>query len=98
MVSGSAALPDTLFREWESLTGQRLLERFGMTELGMALSNPYEIERRVPGSVGCPLPGVQAALYSENGKIEENGVKGEGELLIKGETLFDRYLNKPEAT
>jgi malonyl-CoA/methylmalonyl-CoA synthetase len=49
MVSGSAALPETLFREWEEFSGQRLLERFGMTELGMALSNPYDIHGRVPG-------------------------------------------------
>ena len=43
MVSGSAALPETLFKEWETISGQRLLERFGMTELGMALSNSYDV-------------------------------------------------------
>ena len=49
--------------EWEEISGQRLLERFGMTELIMALSNPYEpIEGRRPGRVGTELPGVDAAM------------------------------------
>ena len=56
-VSGSAACPVPLFEEWETLTSQRFLERYGMTELGMALSNPYDGERR-PGHVGQPLPGL----------------------------------------
>ena len=54
MVSGSAALPVTLHERWEALTGQRLLERYGMTEIGMALSNPLHGERR-SGSVGGEL-------------------------------------------
>ena len=59
MVSGSAALPVTQMDEWRDISGQTLLERFGMTELGMALSNPYEpIEQRLAGHVGKPLPGV----------------------------------------
>ncbi|MEQ1826820.1 MAG: AMP-binding protein, partial [Pirellula sp.] len=57
MVSGSAALPSSIFDRWYALTGQRLVERYGMTEIGMALSNPYRGERR-PGTVGMPLPGV----------------------------------------
>jgi len=97
MVSGSAALPETQFHEWEQISGQRLLERFGMTELGMALSNPYEVEGRVPGSVGKVLPGVTAALQLENGTIDTHN-DGQGELLIKSDAVFDRYLNKPEAT
>ncbi len=68
-----------------------------MTELGMALSNPYEANGRVPGSVGKALPGVNASMLKENGQIEHLS-EGEGELLIKSDTLFDRYLNKPEAT
>ncbi len=97
MVSGSAALPETQFHEWEHLSGQRLLERFGMTELGMALSNPYEVEGRIPGSVGKVLPGVTAAIQLENGTIDTHN-DGHGELLIKSDAVFDRYLNKPEAT
>ena len=53
MVSGSAALPASVHKEWTGLTGQALLERYGMTEIGMALSNPYDGERR-PGAVGQP--------------------------------------------
>ena len=64
MVSGSAALPVTQMAEWRDISGQKLLERFGMTEILMALSNPYRpIEDRLKGCVGKPLPGVTAALY-----------------------------------
>ena len=64
MVSGSAALPVTQMAEWRDISGQQLLERFGMTEILMALSNPYRpIEDRLKGCVGKPLPGVTAALY-----------------------------------
>ena len=58
MVSGSAALPVSVLERWEDATGHRLLERYGMTETGMILSNPLDGER-VPGSVGRPLPGVE---------------------------------------
>ena len=67
MVSGSSALPVSVFERWEEITGQRLLERYGMTEIGMGLSNPYRGERR-PGTVGQPLPGVDLrAGRSRNG-------------------------------
>ena len=56
-ISGSAACPVKLFEQWKDLTGQVLLERYGMTEIGMGLSNPYYGERRA-GHVGQPLPGV----------------------------------------
>ena len=51
MVSGSAALPQPVMEKWESITGHRLLERYGMTEIGMALTNPL-LGPRVPGMVG----------------------------------------------
>jgi len=57
MVSGSAALPVQTLERWREISGHTLLERYGMTEIGMALSNPLHGERR-PGSVGMPLPGV----------------------------------------
>ena len=57
MVSGSAALPASVHEQWTALTGQKLLERYGMTEIGMAISNPLHGERR-PGAVGQALPGV----------------------------------------
>ena len=58
MISGSAALPASVHNTWTSLTGQKLLERYGMTEIGMGLSNPYDGERRA-GMAGRPLPNVQ---------------------------------------
>ncbi|MFZ0816546.1 MAG: AMP-binding protein, partial [Candidatus Sulfotelmatobacter sp.] len=58
MVSGSAALPVSTLERWKEIAGHTLLERYGMTEIGMALSNPLHGER-VPGSVGTPLPGVE---------------------------------------
>ena len=67
-VSGSAACPIEVFEDWRRLTGQALLERYGMTEIGMALSNPYVGERR-PGYVGQPLPGVSVQLIDEAGAV-----------------------------
>ena len=66
MVSGSAALPASVHERWTALTSQKLLERYGMTEIGMAISNPYRGERR-PGAVGQPLPGVEVRLKTESG-------------------------------
>ena len=91
--------------EWRNISGQTLLERFGMTEILMALSNPYRpIDGRLKGCVGKPLPGVTATLLSLEG--DESGERvmlaedseEQGELLIRSTSMFDRYLNKPEAT
>jgi len=105
MVSGSAALPETQMDAWEELSGQRLLERFGMTDLLMAISNPYDpTHERRSGYVGSPLPGVEAALldlenrtqiYRSEDKLADDF---QGELLIKSNSMFDRYLGRPEAT
>jgi malonyl-CoA/methylmalonyl-CoA synthetase len=95
MVSGSAALPAPLFARWEELSGHRLLERYGMTEIGMALSNPLRGER-VPGSVGAPLPGVGVRLSDEAGAACADGVPGE--LRVSGPTLFREYHGRPEET
>lgn len=96
MVSGSAALPATVHDTWFKLTGQKLLERYGMTEIGMALSNPYDGERR-PGSVGKPLPGVNIRLKSDSGKFIE--VENEpGEIQISGPGVFKEYWNRPQIT
>ncbi|XP_045511996.1 malonate--CoA ligase ACSF3, mitochondrial [Pieris brassicae] len=63
MCAGSAPLPETLFNKWEEISGLRLLERYGMSEVGMALSNPYRpVEKRRVGCVGTPLPGVSARI------------------------------------
>ena len=96
MISGSAALPASVHERWTELTGQKLLERYGMTEIGMALSNPYEGERR-PGAVGQPLPGVEIQLCSEQGEVitEENV---SGEIQVRGPNVFLEYWQRPDAT
>ncbi|XP_025207423.1 acyl-CoA synthetase family member 3, mitochondrial isoform X1 [Melanaphis sacchari] len=112
MVSGSAPLPSTLFNRWEQITGHKLLERYGMSEIGMALSNPLNGERK-PGFVGQPLPGVNVRIvkddtvllegYDNNIKII-NSVKHDskegysGDLQIKGKNVFKEYWRKPEST
>ncbi len=95
MVSGSAALPVSTLQRWKEISGHTLLERYGMTEIGMALSNPLRGER-VPGSVGRPLPGVEVQLVGENGRQVEPGVPGEIE--VRGPGVFMEYWNKPGAT
>lgn len=95
MVSGSAALPETLFRRWREASGHDLLERYGMTEVGMALSNPLG-GPRVPGSVGAPLPGVETRLVDEAGLDVAEGAPGE--LLLKGPSVFREYWKRPGAT
>jgi malonyl-CoA/methylmalonyl-CoA synthetase len=86
LVSGSAALPPTVFEKLAERTGQRVLERYGMTETIMNVSNPYDGERR-PGTVGLPLPGVELRLAA-----------GDGEVLLRGPNVFDSYWHNPEAT
>lgn len=94
MVSGSAALPVSVMEKWQALSGQILLERYGMTEIGMAISNPYHGERK-PGHIGMPLPGVQVRLCDDNDHLIQDEP---GEIQIKGPTVFKAYYNKPEAT
>lgn len=95
-ISGSAACPVKLFNQWKDLTGQILLERYGMTEIGMGISNLYNGERRA-GAVGKPLPGVEAALFDE----DHNRIEAEdtpGEIRIKGDNVFLEYWGNPQAT
>lgn len=95
MVSGSAALPIPTLERWKKISGLTLLERYGMTEIGMGLSNPYHGERR-PGHVGQPLPGVRIRLMNNNTTvIAENEP---GEIQVKGPNVFLEYWQKPEAT
>lgn len=95
MVSGSAALPVSVLERWREISGHTLLERYGMTEIGMALSNPLEGERR-PGHVGRPLPGVELRLVGEDGAPVEPGQSGQIE--VRGPSVFREYWNRPEAT
>lgn len=95
MVSGSAALPVSVMERWEAISGHRLLERYGMTEIGMALSNDYR-GNRFPGHVGLPLPGVEIRLRTENNEIAGPGEMGEIE--VRGPSVFREYWQKTEAT
>jgi malonyl-CoA/methylmalonyl-CoA synthetase len=95
MVSGSAALPVETLETWRTITGHTLLERYGMTEIGMALSNPLDGDR-VPGSVGHPLPGVELQVVDENAAPVPPGEPGE--LEVKGPSVFSEYWNRPDAT
>lgn len=96
MISGSAALPASVHKKWTGLTSQRLLERYGMTEIGMGLSNPLEGERR-PGAVGQPLPGVEVRLVSESGQVVM-GEEEPGEIQVRGPAVFQEYWRRPEVT
>lgn len=94
-ISGSAPLlPDT-FRSFASRTGHTILERYGMTECGMLVSNPYDGERRC-GTVGKPLPGVSLRVVDENGREVAPGVVGAIE--VKGPNVFAGYWQMPEKT
>ena len=93
MVSESAALPAHIFAEWEEITDQVLLERYGMTEIGMVLSNPLQGPRR-PGTVGAPLEGVQLRRVTEDGTIlTRDDIPGEIE--VKSPAVFEQYWRRP---
>jgi len=85
MVSGSAALPVPTMESWAKISGHVLLERYGMTEIGMGLSNKID-STRYPGCVGWPLPQVEVKC------------DGDGGILIKGACLFKEYYKRQEAT
>jgi len=95
MVSGSAALPVGTLERWKEISGHTLLERYGMTEIGMALSNPLRGRRR-PGFVGTPLPGVELRLVDEQGQPVAPGTPGGIE--VRGPGVFAEYWGRPEAT
>ena len=95
MVSGSAALPVSTLERWRSISGQTLLERYGMTEIGMGLSNPLEGER-VPGHVGKPLPGVKIRRVNDQGEPVADDVPCE--IQVRGPSVFEHYWNRPEVT
>ena len=83
-VSGSAPLAAELHQSIHRVTGQHVLERYGMTETAMLVSNPYEGERR-PGSVGFPLPGVEVRLEGDPAEIQ-----------VKGPNVFSGYWERPD--
>lgn len=106
-ISGSASLPASIKKSWTELSGGNvLLERYGMTEVGMALSCGLAMEDRVDGSVGWPLPGVEVRLVeTETNKvilhgeeIDIDGKERDGEIQLRGPTIFKEYFNNELAT
>ncbi|KAM6537712.1 hypothetical protein FALCPG4_003618 [Fusarium falciforme] len=107
-ISGSAALPTPIKTAWRDLShGNVLLERYGMTEVGMALSCGLDFSDRVDASVGWPLPSVQARLVDvDTGDIikegeevnKETGRERSGEIQLRGPTIFREYWRNPKAT
>ena len=94
-VSGSAPLSAQTFEEFRALYGHVILERYGMSETFMNMSNPYLGERR-PGSVGLPLAGVSVRLLDPDGKpVAETET---GELYLKGSNIFAGYWRREDAT
>lgn len=105
-MSGSAALPTPIKKAWETLSGGNvLLERYGMTEVGMALSCALHFHDRIDGSVGWPLPFVEARLVDDHGAVIEPGqeidIEGkerDGEIQLRGPTIFKEYWKNEKAT
>ena len=94
-VCGSAPLPAQTLEEFRVKYGHTILERYGMSETLMNLSNPYHGERR-PGSVGMPLPGISVQILDEQGEPVKDGETGE--LFLKGPNVFAGYWRREEAT
>ena len=106
-ISGSAALPTPTKAAWTHLSnGNVLLERYGMTEVGMALSCGLDFADRVDGSVGWPLPGVEARLFDMDrneiirpgDEIGPDGRERVGEIQLRGPTVFKEYWRNEKAT
>jgi malonyl-CoA/methylmalonyl-CoA synthetase len=92
---GSAPLPPQVMEDFVTKYGHVILERYGMTETLMNISNPYTGERR-PGTVGFPLPGLSAKIILPNGKTA--AIDEEGEVCVKGPNVFAGYWKKEQAT
>lgn len=95
MVSGSAALPVQTLERFRTISGHTLLERYGMTELGMVLGNPLH-GPRLPGHVGIPFPGVELRLVNEHEQPVPEGTPGQ--IQVRGPGVFKGYFGRPEAT
>ena len=94
-VSGSAPLPAQVFEDFRAKFGHSILERYGMSETLMNMSNPYTGDRR-PGSVGLPIPGVSVLLLNESGQPAADDETGE--IYLKGPNVFAGYWKRDEAT
>jgi acyl-CoA synthetase (AMP-forming)/AMP-acid ligase II len=89
-ISGSAPLPSSTHSRFQEVFGHSILERYGMTETLMVLSNPYGGQRK-PGSVGFPLQGIEVSLVDDNGYPVPQGEIGE--ILVRGPNVFAGYWN-----
>lgn len=108
-VSGSAPLPSQIFQKWEFITGHKILERYGMTETGMVLTNSLAGDRK-PGSVGNPFPGVEVRIVDNKGNVLVEGSSADtkiiakdvktlsGELQVRGSNVFKEYYKRPQQT
>jgi fatty acid CoA ligase FadD36 len=97
LVSGSAALPVPVFARLAELTGHAPVERYGCTETLITVSTRADGERR-PGWVGFPLEGIQTRLVAEDGSAVPSDAETIGRLQVRTPTLFEGYLNSPDAT
>jgi len=97
LVSGSAPLPVPVFTRMRELTGQDMVERYGMTETLLTVSARHD-GPRVAGHVGWPIVGVQTRLRGEDGAEVPHDGQSVGRLEVRGPTLFSGYLNRPDAT
>ncbi|PIA16312.1 AMP-dependent synthetase and ligase [Coemansia reversa NRRL 1564] len=98
-ISGSAALPTSIFNRWEAATGQKMLERYGMSEIGMALSNSaIDPASRAVGIVGKPLPNVNVRLVDADGTDVIDQPDKPGMIQVKGPNVFYEYYGLPEKT
>lgn len=95
LTSGSAPLSPALADALVDKLGFAPLERYGLTESGLDVSNPYDGERRI-GTVGVPLPGVEVGLFDATGSAVAAG--DDGEIVLRGPQIFDGYLDDPDAT
>lgn len=91
VTSGSAPLPVSTARKFEEVTGLRIVERYGTTESGLDVSNPYEGDR-IPGRVGLPLPGVEISIVDDAGEEAHPGEPGE--VLVRGPQVFGGYRDE----
>jgi malonyl-CoA/methylmalonyl-CoA synthetase len=98
LVSGSAPLTAPVFTRVEELTGQQIVERYGLTETLMNTAVRADSQRR-PGYVGVPVPGVEVRLVADDGSdVEVSDDETIGEVAVRGPNVFSGYLNRPDAT
>lgn len=94
-IAGSSALSPALARKVSSLLGRDVLERYGSTESGLNVSNPYDGPRKF-GTVGFPLPGTELSIVDEEGRCLSPGE--DGEIVLRGPQVFSGYWGLPDAT